>query len=189
MTQGLRVRVIISSEEEAELNDLIKSRATPNGLVIRANIILQAGKRIKAKEIAATLNIGHGVVTRWTHRWEECREREEPCLSRLMDMPRSGRNSDITPEQLCQLVALACEKPDKHDRPITHWTQRELTDEALKQGIFDAISVRHVGRLLKALDLKPHKSQYWLNAKTDPDKEEKIATICQAYDEAVEKKR
>ncbi|MBV1874265.1 MAG: hypothetical protein KUG80_05770 [Gammaproteobacteria bacterium] len=34
----------------------------------------------------------------------------------------------------------------------------------IKQGILD----RHSGRLLKDLELIPHKNQYWLNEKVDP---------------------
>jgi len=71
---------------------------------------------------------------------------------------------------------------------ITHWTCRELAEEAIKQGIFPSISDRYLGRLLKELELKPHKSQYGLNAKADPQKYEKIASICEALKDASDKK-
>jgi len=67
-------------------------------------------------------------------------------------------------EQMLQLFAIACEKPEKYGRPIGHWTPRELADEVIKQGI--AISPRHVGRLMEEADLKPHQSQYWLSPPT-----------------------
>jgi putative transposase len=47
-------------------------------------------------------------------------------------------------------VALACEPPDLSHRPISHWTPRELADEARKRGIVESISPRHVGRFLKS---------------------------------------
>jgi len=65
-------------------------------------------------------------------------------------------------EQMLQL-AIACEKPEKYGRPISHWTPRELADEVIKQGIVNTISPRHVGRLMEEADLKPHQSQYWLS--------------------------
>jgi transposase-like protein len=34
-------------------------------------------------------------------------------------------------------------------RPVTHWTPRELADEAVKRKIVSSISPRHVGRFLK----------------------------------------
>ena len=56
----------------------------------------------------------------------------------------------LTAEQIAQLYALACEPPAASDRPISHWTPRELADEARKRGIVERISERHVGRFFKS---------------------------------------
>jgi hypothetical protein len=64
---------------------------------------------------------------------------------------------------LNSLHALACDPPEKHDRPISHWAPRELADELIKQKIVKSISPRHVGRLLAEADLKPYQSGYWLH--------------------------
>ncbi len=85
---------------------------------------------------------------------------------------------------MCQIVALACEPPAVYDRPITHWTPRELADEVTKQGIVPSISVRHIGRILAQKDLHPEKMQYWLNGAPDERKDEKIRDICEVYQEA-----
>jgi hypothetical protein len=54
-----------------------------------------------------------------------------------------------TAEPLCQIVALACEEaPADSGRPTSHWTPRELADEAVKRRIVARISVRTVGRFL-----------------------------------------
>ena len=66
-------------------------------------------------------------------------------------------------EQITQLYALACEPPEKYNRPLSHWSARELALEMIQQGIVETISERHVGRLLKEADLKPHQNSYWLN--------------------------
>jgi transposase len=66
---------------------------------------------------------------------------------RLSDVPRPGRPSQITAEQTCQLMALACEQPK--ERPISQWTGREIADEVLRRGIIPQISPRHAARLLK----------------------------------------
>ena len=189
MARGVKIRVKIDANEQAELEQLVRRPSSPQGLAKRASIILQAANRHPNKAIASRLGISPPCVTRWTQRWEQGQENKERVLSRLMDLPRSGRPSDIEAEQLCQLIALACEEPKVYGRPITHWTRRELTEEAISQGIFTSISSRHLGRLLKGLELKPHKSQYWLNTKADPDKEEKIEAICRAYKEAPVKKK
>jgi putative transposase len=44
---------------------------------------------------------------------------------------------------------MGCEIPADADRPISHWTPREMAAEAQKRGIVDRISRRHVARLLK----------------------------------------
>ena len=85
---------------------------------------------------------------------------------------------------MCQLVALACDSPENHGYPISHWTQPELANEAVKQGIFEKISSRHIGRLLDRLELRPHKNQYWLHRKIDEFREQKIAEICALYQAA-----
>jgi hypothetical protein len=59
-----------------------------------------------------------------------------------------------------------------------------LKDEAIRQAIVPSISVRQVNRLLRATDLQPHRSRYWLNAKPDPQKDQKIRTVCAAYQQA-----
>ena len=73
----------------------------------------------------------------------------------LTDAPRPGGPMTFSLEQILQLFAIACEPPADYDRPLSHWTARELADEMLKQGIVESISPRHVGRLLAEADLKP----------------------------------
>ena len=102
----------------------------------------------------------------------------------MTDAPRSGRPDTFTAEQICTLTALACEKPQDHGRPITHWTGWELAAELKEKGIVSSISARHVNRLLAATDLQPHRTRYWLNAKPDPQKEDKINAICKVYQQA-----
>ena len=91
-------------------------------------------------------------------------------------------------EQVLRLFALACAPPENYQRPISHWTARELADEMIKQGIVEHISERHVGRLLDEAELKPHQSQYWLNPpKEDEEFDEKVRDICQTYISAIER--
>jgi len=68
---------------------------------------------------------------------------------RLQDRYRSGKSSQITVDQMCQIIALACEKPEQSERPISQWTGREIADEIMKRGIVASISPRHAARLLK----------------------------------------
>ena len=46
-------------------------------------------------------------------------------------------------------MAIAGEPPEVSERPIRHWTPRELAAEAIKRGIVETISERHVGRFFQ----------------------------------------
>lgn len=80
----------------------------------------------------------------------------------MQDGERSGTPAKFSMEQVVELFALACSKPEDYARPISDWTARELAEEVVKQGIVESISPRHVGRLLEEAQIKPHQSRYWL---------------------------
>jgi len=104
----------------------------------------------------------------------------------LSDAPRSGNPGKFTPEQITQILALACEPPEQSGRPITHWTVAELVEEAKKRAIVTSISVSQMRRYLNEAALKPHKSRYWLNTKEkDPIVfQRKVEEVCETYLEA-----
>jgi len=95
----------------------------------------------------------------WRARWRaaanqlqvaEAKGEVEAVIQELLeDAPRSGAPATFTPEQLCQLMVVACEKPEASGRPVTHWTPPELADELVKREIVKQISPRSVGRFLK----------------------------------------
>jgi putative transposase len=142
-----RYRINLTEQEREALDQLTRQHTAKQSMVRRAKIILMAGEGERRQDIAAKLGVRSHVVTTWTKRWLE--KLAEPVAQRLEDLPRPGAPDTFTPEQLCQLMALACESPQDHGRPMTHWTHRELAAEAIKQGIVESISPHHLGRLLK----------------------------------------
>ena len=109
----------------------------------------------------------------------------------LSDEPRPGAPGKFTPEQVTQILAVACEPPEKSGRPITHWTAQELTDEVIRRGIVASISPSQVSRYLREAALQPHKSRYWLNTtEKDPARfEEQVKAVCDTYLAAPERER
>jgi putative transposase len=87
-------------------------------------------------------------LPQWIKRWQEA-NKETEVEERLKDKARSGRKPTITADQWCKIMALACEKPENHGIPITHWNHSTLTAEIIKQGIVETISMSHVGDFLK----------------------------------------
>ena len=181
--RGPKFPVTLEEEDREVLQKIARKRSERFNIVLRAKIILMADEGVKYQDIADQLNVRKDTITDWTARWYAMADK--PVRERLQDLPRPGAPDTFTPEQLCQIIAMVCESPEDYGRPITHWTHRELAEEAIKQGIVDSISPTHLGRLLKKNDLKPHRSQYWLNAKADERKEERIADICTLYGQAI----
>lgn len=142
----------LSEESREGLKELIRRHSTAQQIVKRARIILQADAGKNHSQIAKVLGISVDMARLWRNRWLSFASLplEELSLEeRLEDAPRSGKPARITAEQVCQIVSLACEAPEKSGRPISQWTGRELADEIIKQKISESISPRHAQRLLK----------------------------------------
>ncbi len=144
--------ITLSAEERGGLEKLVNRPSTPQQQAVRARIILQAAAGHNNAEIAEQLSIGIDMVRLWRRRWVSLHAIALTDLSlseRLTDAARPGRPAEITAEQVCQLIELACEAPAKSGRPITQWTGREIADELIARGIVERISPRHAARLLK----------------------------------------
>lgn len=153
--------LVLSGSERQELQKLVNRHQTSQQISKRAQIILLANQGLNHREIARELGVSRDMARHWRKRWLES---DAPILVRLKDAPRSGAPATFTMEQTLRLFAMACEDPANYRLPISHWSARELAEEMVTQGIVEDISARHVGRLLEEADLKPHRSQYWLNA-------------------------
>ncbi len=142
--------VLLSEQERNELEALVHRHSTPQQVAKRARIVLLAAEGKRNAEIARELSISVDMARTWRVRWIGLQAVALSDLSipeRLEDIPRPGRPSQITAEQTCQLVAMACEQPK--ERPISHWTGREIAEEVMRRGIVPKISARHAARLLK----------------------------------------
>jgi hypothetical protein len=196
---GSAAKIVITERQQNVLEQIAAASTSPVRLVQRAKIILWAFARQENQAIAAAIDLDPTAVGMWRRRWAkawrrlvliECGETHAAFRRAvedvLSDAPRSGNPGTFTPEQITQILALACEPPERSGRPITQWTQKELADEAKKRGIVESISTAQIGRYLRAAELQPHKSRYWLNAKEkDPQQfQEKVERVCDCYLEA-----
>lgn len=159
---GRARKLILTERQQAILQTMTRSSTCPQAVAQRARMILLAFDGLSNEGIAEQLGCERHAVGPWRHRWADAFERlvlieccEKPsALPRaieelLSDLPRSGSPGKFTAEQVTQILALACEDPEESGRPVTHWTPRELADEAAKRGIVESISPRQVGRFLK----------------------------------------
>jgi putative transposase len=158
--------ISLTEKQQEILEGFVRRRNTPQWLSKRAIIILQLNLGASIKETARDLRLSRNTVRTWFRRWkqeednlsatEKQDDKELPLDKQiktiLSDLRRCGRPPIFSPEEIVQIVMIACEKPQKFGRPISHWTTRELADEAVKQGIVDSVSPRSVGRFLKGVD-------------------------------------
>ena len=140
--------VTVRPAERGVLEQLVRSHSTPQQVALRARMILQAADGVQVRASARDLDVWPKTVRYWRKRWRAADERQA-VAERLADAPRPGVPATFTPEQICAIVAMTCEKPSESERPISQWSQREIADEAMRRGLVQSISQRSVGRFLK----------------------------------------
>ena len=152
---------MLTEPEKTFLERLANRAKTQQRLALRAKILLALDQGHSVSAVARNLHSVRNTVKKWRDRWRAAQERltkvqqddqalfERLALAVLDDAPRSGKPADFTAEQITQIVVISCRPPAQSGRPITHWTHRELADEAIKRGIVTQISPRSAGRFLK----------------------------------------
>ena len=139
--------IVLKEIERDELDRLIRAHSTPQQLALRARIILLAADGIGNRDSARRLGVTVQTVRCWRRRWDGAPDLA--LVDRLADAPRPGTPPTFTPEQICAILALACEPPDASGVPITHWSQSALAREAIKRGLVETISHGSIGRFLR----------------------------------------
>lgn len=140
----------LNENEREELEALVRKHSTPQQIAQRGRMILAAAQGKNNEQVARELGVCADTVRTWRMRWlgwQKLTLEDFSVSERLGDLLRPGRPSQITAEQFCQLVVLACEQPK--ERPITHWTGREIADEVMQRGIIAQISPRYAAQLVK----------------------------------------
>jgi len=160
---GCTGQLVLSEGQRRVLEAVVRRTHCPQAIAVRARVVLAAARGLGMSEVGREAGCSRELARRWRDRfavaqagwgaaaetWDEDTLTDK-VVTLLEDRERSGAPATFTPEQLCQIVALACEaRPDECGRPVTHWTARELADEAVKREIVPGISPRHVGRFLK----------------------------------------
>lgn len=160
---GKAAKVVITERQQQVLQRIVKRPSSSQQLVQRAKMILLAFERNHNQEIAVQVGCERHAVGVWRTRWKKAFEKliavecgdtekmlESAIIELLSDQHRSGTKPKFTSDQVAQIIAIACEQPDEEsERPVTHWTPRELADEAVKRGIVDSISPSRIGHFLK----------------------------------------
>lgn len=162
MNYPKKLPIVLSDREQAVLSQLANSRKVSRRCVDRATIILRLAAGVSKQAIAQEVGLTRKVVYNWYDRWLEAQDKLSGATEAsdkefrqlideiLADQPRPGAPLTFTAEQVCQIMALSCQKPEELGLPFTTWTPSELARAAVHQGIVSSISPASVGRFLKS---------------------------------------
>ena len=155
--------VTVTSRQRPILEQWVRGRKTAQRLVQRARVVLLSAEGMTNGEQAGVVGVEQQFVGRWRKRWAAAQGRlaaaeaegasntdlQKLICGVLSDKRRSGTRPKFSPEQVTDIIALACESSGDSGLPISHWTPADLAPEAIKRGIVDSISPRHLDRFFK----------------------------------------
>src|ERR1700693_508782 len=149
--------VTVLSEQREVLEQLVRTHSTPQQLAVRARIMLFAADGVGVRESAQRLEVWPRTVRRWRKRWRQAADGAS-VPERLADAPRPGAPETYTPEQICAIVAMTCEKPAASDRPISPLepTRDCRRSDATRPGA-TRLAALSGAFFKKEADLKPHR--------------------------------
>ena len=154
--------IVLTERERTVLEALANSRTLERRYGDRATIILRLASGAPTQAIAQEVHLTRNIVYLWYDRWLAAQERlrgaheasdtelRQLIHEMLTDQPRPGTPPTFTAEQVCQIMAFACKKPEDLGLPFTTWTPSELARTAIKQEIVCSISPASVGRFLQS---------------------------------------
>jgi transposase len=159
-----------------------RSVKLPHRIVVRAKIVALACEGCSNAGIARLLCITEQTARKWRERMRRVCD-----VKALNDLPRSGRPSRVPVAVRCEVIRLACERPDgpPHGKKAKRlpfeqvWTFRSLRDQVAKETKV-SLSLSEIGRILHCEGLRPHRVRMWLHS-SDPDFAAKVRRVCELY--------
>jgi transposase len=130
--------VVLSKEQQEELDQLVRSKLTSVRLSQRAHIVLLAAQGMQNKEIAQHVGVGRVQVARWRSRYIELG------LEGIEhDLPRGAPQMKVDVQKLVELTT------QSQPKAATHWSTRKMASQL---GVSPSTVMRH----WQANGLKPH---------------------------------
>ena len=90
-TNKTKLRIVLTPEEQSELERTARSFAVPHRAVVRAKLILLLAAGCTLSKVGREVGLQRRIVRKWAHRFLEKR------LRGLEDDPRSGRPARFSP--------------------------------------------------------------------------------------------
>jgi hypothetical protein len=119
-----------------------RRRTSSQALALRSRIVLGCAEGLSNKDVARREAVSPATVGKWRTRFVGSR------LDGLVDDPRSGRPPTVTATQVEDVVVATLESTPKN---ATHWSRAKMAERS-------GLSPSTIGRIWKAFELKPHRS-------------------------------
>jgi len=132
--------LILTADEQAQLNSIARSRSISAALCERARIMLACATGESNLAIARRFELNNNTVGKWRARFVKQR------LAGLYDELRPGRPRTIDDERVAGLIRRTLQKKPKDGS--THWSVRRAAKES-------GISQSSVHRYLQLFSVKP----------------------------------
>jgi putative transposase len=156
--------IVLTKLERKTLAELTRSRTTPHGLVVRANIVLGSANGETNTSIALRVGVSMPTVNKWRNRFLECG------LLGLYDDHRPGRPRKHDDEKVAGLLRTVLESAPTQG---THWSVRTAAEVT-------GISKSAVQRYFRVFGIQPHRTKSF-KLSTDPYFVEKVRDIVGLY--------
>ncbi len=156
--------VLLTDEQRAELERVVRAQTSEQRLVRRARVALLAEKGLTNEEIATLVGLCAHKVGKWRRRVAD------EGLDGLADRPRPGGPRRYGHDERLRVFQTACTPPPEGE---THWSVRRLAAVV-------GIGKSQTQKILAEADLKPHQVRSWLTS-IDPEFETKRADVCGLY--------
>lgn len=176
MTRGPSPRAFsISDEDREHLESIAREHTAPSAYRARVRMILLLAGGRGPTAVAQRLGTSDRLVRKWRARWESA-----PGVDALRDAERTGAPPTFSVVDRCEVIKLACDRPDGILAPFRDiWTQASLAATlAIATGI--SMSRSSVQRTLAAHGLRPHRVRQWLHS-PDPEFRAKVERVCALY--------
>ena len=157
----IRVRAL-STEEQAELTRMARSRTLCAGRVKRAQLVLLAVEGHTAEAIAEILRLHARTARFWLKRFNA------HGLAGLEESDRPGRPPIYSAEQVGAVIEAALTRPADLGLPFASWTLDRLV-AYLSETKSMAMRRSRIGEILAREGLRWRQEETWFGARVDPD--------------------
>lgn len=157
--------IVMREEQETELRRWLRAPSTPQGVVMRARIVLEAASGTPNAHIAKNLSVGRPTVLLWRERFEN------GGLSALREIKEGRGRKPVVSEKKIQAIISATLHTTPSD--ATHWSTRTMAAK-------HRVSHQFVKQVWNAAGLKPHLVRTFKVSK-DPRFIEKLQDVVGLY--------